>query len=287
MIASHVNRWTGLPYGIKSEELELMLIDYDSVAFFNCVEGQYILPYRDLGGRNVYNKPIAIEPVPFNGSQLTLIKNKDPDKTIPPLILWDNSSHDSFDRYLRHFSLRLEDIQKSIQILEKKLRMPAIVAVNEDNEESYLSIISDIESGNPVIVVEQGQDIRNAITSFDMQTRIEPLRALWEDYNKIEGEIYILLGSMYNVEQGKAAGVGKAETVVNYSPTFAIASGRLQQRQDWAAEVNAIYGTNIWCEKSNDIEDIIGDMMNGKKLESSKDTERKDEEEKNDQSSGV
>jgi hypothetical protein len=67
---------------------------------------------------------------------------------------------------------------------------------------------------------------------------------------------------MFNVEQNKAAGVGQAETVVNYAQTFAIANSRLQQRQDWCNKLNAEFGLGIWCDRAHDIEDIIGEMMN-------------------------
>ena len=262
IIASHMFRWTGLPFGLESEELELMLIDKNSVGFFNCSEGIYILPCTPYG-MNPYGKPVHITPIPYNGTRLTPIPPPE-GVALPPLILWDNSAHASFDGYLLHFSKRLAEIQKSIQIVEEKMRVPTVVAVSEENELSVTSIVSQIRSGNPVIVIEQalGQDLTKTITALDMGVRVEILKALWEDYNKIEGEIYALLGTMFNVEQNKAAGVGQAETIVNYSQTFAIANSRLRQRQSWCDKVNAIYGTSIKCEKAHDIEEIIAEMMN-------------------------
>jgi hypothetical protein len=264
MIASHMFKWTNLPAGIESEELELMLIRNNSVGFFNTTKGQYILPYRDFGERNIYNKPVRIFPVTFNGESLPLIR--DGSFAAPPLILWDNSVHESFNRYLAHYSSRLAEIQKSIIILEEKLRIPTILSVNDENEESVTAIVSRIREGNPVITVEETANLPNAIKVFDMFPRPELLRILWEDYNKIEGEVYALLGTMFNVEQNKAAGVGQAETVVNYSQTFAIANSRLQQRQDWCDKVNALYNIGIWCEKAHDIEDIIAETMNSQKV---------------------
>ncbi len=87
--------------------------------------------------------------------------------------------------------------------------------------------------------------------------------ALWQDYNKVEGEIYALLGTMFNVEQNKAAGVGPAETIINYSQTFALANSRLQQRQDWCEKVNAEFGLGIQCMKAKDMEEIIQAVMLG------------------------
>jgi hypothetical protein len=68
---------------------------------------------------------------------------------------------------------------------------------------------------------------------------------------------------MFNVEQNKAAGVGPAETVMNYSQTFAMANARLQLRQEWAEKVNKDFKTNIVYEKASDYDDIIKEMMGG------------------------
>ena len=58
-----------------------------------------------------------------------------------------------------------------------------------------------------------------------------------------------------------AAGVGTAETIVNYSQTFAFANSRLQQRQRWCEKLNAEFDLGIWCEKADDYQDIIKEMM--------------------------
>jgi hypothetical protein len=276
IIASQMFEWTGLPYGLESEELELMLIDKNSVGFFNCIQGQYILPCVHYG-INVYGKPTNVRPVPFNGRPLTPAPLPE-GVFVPPLILWDNSAHASFDQYLRHFSKRLAEVQKSIQIIEEKMRVPTVLATTEDNELSVTSLVSKIRKGDPVIVVDEalGDDIAKTIQALDMGVRVEILKALWEDYNKIEGEIYALLGTMFNVEQNKASGVGQAETVVNFSQTFAIANSRLRQRQNWCNKVNELYKLGIWCEKAHDIKEVISEMMN-QKLEQPGEASKEDE----------
>ncbi len=266
IIASHMFQWIGLPLGIESEEFELMLIDKNCVGFFNCEQGQFILPCVAYG-MNVYGKPVHITPVPLNGTPLTPVPPEKEGIPLPPLILWDNSAHTSFDGYLRHFSNRLAEIQKSIQIIEEKMRVPTVIVAGADNELSITGIVNKIRKGDPVIVIDEaiGNDLAKTVVALDMGVRVEILKALWEDYNKIEGEIYALLGTMYNVEQNKAAGVGQAETIINYSQTFAIANSRLKQRQNWCDRVNDIYGLSIWCEKAHDIEEIMREMMNGSK----------------------
>lgn len=255
IIASHMFKWQNLPPGLTSEKLELMLIDRGTVGFFNTKQGFYILPYSSSGTMNVYGDLTNIFPVTANGEPLT------PVDTLPR-ILWDNSVRQDFDRYLRAFSERLADIQKSINIVEEKLRTPSVVAVDEFTKEYITSFMSKVRDGNPVVAVNKNVDIREAISTLDLGVRPEFLSVLWNDYNKVEGEIYCLLGTMFNVEQNKAAGVGQAETVVNYAQTYAIANSRLQQRQDWCNRLNAEFGNGIWCDKAHDIEDIIAEMMN-------------------------
>lgn len=253
IIASHMFQWTNLPPGLDSENLELMLIDKGSVAFFNTVYGHYVLPFTSDGRLNVYGKHMSVRAVPLNGEQLPQLDSM-------PRILYDNSAKQPFNHYLRAFANRLAFIQRSISIVERQARFPSITKVNEMNKESYTRFQSKIDEGYPVIFVDEAMDT-DAVQVFDTGFRPEIFAALWNDYNKVEGEIYALLGTMFNVEQNKAAGVGTAETIVNYSQTFALANSRLQQRQRWCEKLNAEFGLGIRCEKTNDYQDIVAEMM--------------------------
>lgn len=254
IIASHMFKWTNLPPGLDSEQLELMLIDRGAVAFFNTTTGFYVLPFSSSGRLDVYGNLLSVQAVSYNGLPLEQLDTV-------PRILYDNSARQTFKTYLLAFADRLAYIQKSISIVERQARFPSIVKVNETNKESFARFESKIDEGYPVIFVDEGLDTE-AVQVFNTGFSSELFVALWNDYNKVEGEIYTLLGTMFNVEQNKAAGVGTAETIVNYSQTFALANARLQQRQRWCEKLNAEFGFNIWCEKANDYQDIIQEMMN-------------------------
>lgn len=254
IIASHMFQWTNLPPGLDSEQLELMLIDRGAVAFFNTTTGFYVLPFTSDGFLNVYGNLTSVQPVTYNGVPLQ------PLDTVPR-ILYDNSAKQTFGSYLRAFANRLASIQKSIAIAERQARAPSITKVNEANRESFARFQSKVDEGYPVVYVDDAFDT-DAMQVFNTGFNPEIFVALWNDYNKVEGEIYALLGTMFNVEQNKAAGVGTAETVMNYAQTFALANSRLQQRQRWCEKLNAEFGFGIWCEKMRDFDDIVREMMN-------------------------
>lgn len=253
IIASHMFKWVNLPPGIDSERLELMLIDKGSVAYFNAAEGHYILPYTSDGRIDVYGNLLSVNAIPINGTQLEQLDTV-------PRILYDNSVRQPFNLYLHAFAERLANIQKSISILERNSRYPTLFQVTETNKESFARFESKMQEGYPVIYVDEALDL-DVIKPFPTSFNTELFVALWNDYNKVEGEIYSLLGTMFNVEQNKAAGVGVAETVVNYSQTFAFANSRLHQRQRWCEKLNVEFGLGIWCEKTNDYQDIVAEMM--------------------------
>lgn len=255
IIASHMFKWTGLPPGLTSEKLELMLIDRGTVSLFNCAEGIFILPYSSSGHLNVYGDLLNVYPMTLSGQRLTPLDEV-------PRILWDNSVRQTFNVYLLAFSDRLASIQTSIGIAERQARFPSIVKMREENESSFKRFQSKIDDGYPVIYIDEAMNMEN-FGVFETGFRTEIFTALWNDYNKVEGEIYALLGTMFNVEQNKAAGVGPAETVMNYSQTFAIANSRLAQRQDWCEKVNAEFGFNIQCNKAQDLQDLIREVMQG------------------------
>lgn len=254
IIAASMFQWVNLPPGLESEKMELLLIDKGSVSFFNTDYGYFVLPFTHGGRLNVYGDVTSVRAVPINGQQIPQIDDI-------PRVLYDNSARTSFNIYLRAFANRLADIQKSIAIVERQARMPSIVKVNETNKESWARFQSKIDEGYPVIFTDEVMDMKS-VEVFDTGFRTEMFMALWEDYNKVEGEIYNFLGTMFNVEQNKAAGVGVAETVMNYSQTFAFANSRLKQRQRWCEKINQEFNLGIWCEKSNEYQQIIEEMMN-------------------------
>lgn len=254
IIATHMFRWINLPAGLDSEKMEQMLIDRGSVALFNTSSGLFVLPFSSNGQLNVYGELTDVKAVPYNGIQLDQLDTV-------PRILYDNSQKQTFNGYLMAFANRLAYIQQSIAIAEHQARFPSVIKVNETNMDSFARFQSKVDEGYPVIFVDDAMDVENAVNVFETGWKSDTLQALWNDYNKVEGEIYALLGTMFNVEQNKAAGVGTAETIVNYSQTFALANARLAQRQRWCEKVNAEFGLGIWCEKTNDYQDIVAEMM--------------------------
>ncbi len=146
-IASHMFHWEGLPPGLTSEKLELMLIDRGSVCLFNCAEGVFVLPYTSDGHLNVYGDLLAARPMPINGEALTPLDNL-------PRILWDNAVRQQFNHYLLAFADRLASIQQSIAIAERQARFPSIVKVDEANKESFARFEAKVDEGYPVIFVD-------------------------------------------------------------------------------------------------------------------------------------
>ena len=255
ILASHMFKWVNLPPGLDSEVLELMLIDNGQVAFFNTEVGHYVLPFTSDGHVDVYGNLLSVIAVPRNGSQLRQLDTM-------PRILHDNSARQTFGHHLRAFAERLAYIQRSISIVERQARYPSIVKVSETDKESFARFQSKIDEGWPVIFVDEAFDAES-MQVFNTGFNATIFDALWNDYNKVEGEIYSLLGTMFNVEQNKAAGVGLGETIINYSQTFALANSRLMQRQRWCDKLNAEFGLGIWCDKSNDYQDIVTEIMKG------------------------
>lgn len=253
IIAEHMFKWSNLPPGLDSDRMERMLIDRGQVAFFNAEEGFYILPFTSNGQMDVYGNLLSVTAVPYNGIPIHQIDTV-------PRILYDNSERTSFGHYLRAFSQRLAYIQQSISIVERQARYPSIVKVNEANRDSFARFQTKIDDGDPVIFVDDSFD-ENAMTVFNTGFNPVLFEALWNDYNKVEGEIYALLGTMFNVEQNKAAGVGLGETIINYSQTFALAASRLENRQRWCEKLNAEFGIDIWCEKADDYQEIVKELM--------------------------
>ncbi len=262
IIASHMFTWENLPDGLESEKLELMLIDRGSVAFFVTQVGNFILPFSSSGLMNVYGDLTDVRAVPYNGADLYAYQVDN-----VPRILYDNSARQPFNHYLRTFADRLAQIQKSILIAERQARMPSFGLINEDNKESVARIETKIDEGYPFIPVHESMDLANIFQVINTGYNSAVMRDLWEDYNKVEGEIYTMLGTMFNVEQNKAAGVNPSEMVINYSQTFAFSNARLQQRQRWCDKLNAEFsnfgGRPISCVRTENMQDIVEKMMQG------------------------
>lgn len=255
LLAAHMFTWYGLPPGLSTERLELMIIDHGKVGWFDCLEGQYILPMRTIdGGLNVYGDEMTAIPVPLNSTQLH-------PKDVIPRLLYDNALRRNFNAFLHHFAQRIGEIHKSITISERLARLTSIIRVDKDSKEDMARMQSMIDEGYPIVYIDNAMNTE-AISVYNTGFSSDVFHCLWESANKIDGEAMAFLGTIYNVQQNKAAGVGAAETLTNYASTFAMANGRLKQRQDWCEKLISEGQTEaIWCVKTNDFGDIMHEVL--------------------------
>lgn len=255
--AENLYDWQGLPQGLSGFKLERMLIEYGKVSLFNTLEGFYVLPFSQ-SNVNIYNEPVSVTPVANQSSILSLI-----DTT--PRILYDNPRQQSIHPLIRAYCEDLSELQKTISILERELRMPYIIAVSEQNKESYQRFITKVNQGYPVIVVDDAFNTQN-INVFNTGNTSAALMQAWDSYYKKNQQLYHLFGILYNPQMGKMSGVNIGETLMEMASLSTISGARLKLREQWATDMNAEFGMNIIVTENATNKDnlikLVGDLGN-------------------------
>jgi hypothetical protein len=183
-----------------------LLLKHGSLSAFNAYEGFFILPYA-AQGVDMYDNPVGVNPV-YNGQ----LRINPVDNT--PRILRDNLLMRPLLGPITNYISRMLEIQKSIAIIERHLRIPFIIKANEDNKESLERFYTKAySSGTPVIFTDDAFPLDNiGILGQGLQSG-QALEQLWQDYYRVEGELYTLLGVLFNPNAGKASGIGVSETM--------------------------------------------------------------------------
>ncbi len=240
-LAPSVFRWSGIPENRMpaSEVFERMLLKDKCVAAFNTTVGLQVLSCT-IPGVNQWGEPAEGAAVPKPKGGITF----EVDRSIMPIVLWDQPSHKSIMPTLEWYIETLGKLRQAIDSCTRWLKTPIIFQGGEEQAELIYTLVQRIEAGYPAIAVQNGSFSIGQIELTPTNVSPAILDALHMSYERIEAKLFEEIGVPdYNTQ--KMAQQTSTEVIL---PMLAVAlktMSRLAMRREWADKVNATYGTNI------------------------------------------
>ena len=159
--------WRGLPNGIDSRYLELMLLEQGMVLFFPDVRKNVhrfmVTAASYQGNVNPYFNATEFTPVANNYSYKTLTSKE----CVP---IWDNLIRQPFNDIITLYAQRLAMVDRALDVNLDNMSIPLIVTVEDENQRLTLeNMIKQKQDGVPAILV-YGDGLGSQFQSFPNTT---------------------------------------------------------------------------------------------------------------------
>lgn len=241
--------WTGLPETCNERALETTLL-YDGKAL--------IFQHHDNTG--IYNCPFSFDgsSVNFYG-EYTKYKTKSPtymeqtyDDTNAVVIRNTNTMFPSWIT-LDIYSKKMVDCQRTIDIYQRTMKRPYIIAGTKDSKLTIHKIMQDTECNEYYHIINKNNFDPNDIKFFPIPTDPQNMYALWDNLHNLQSEFNKRMGiNSTNVD--KAERLVTAETEQSVDITKQNINTLLDARLKSCEKVNELFGLNVSCKLKNEQE---------------------------------
>ena len=248
-LAISMFEWTGLPDSIDPRFLELTLIgDGMSVFFEDDVLG-YLALQTTIGGRlNVYRIPIERRAYSANGYQRSLTDKNS-------VIIFNNLLHTNGALELEHFSRKLWQLDRTIDVNVTAQKTPILITCDENDRLTMKNLYMKYEGNEPFIFGDKALSNKSlAVLKTDAPFLADKLYTLKK---QIWNEALTYLG-ISNVNIEKRERLITDEVQRNSGGTVASRYSRLEARRQACREINKMFGLDVWCDYREDYQ-IVDD----------------------------
>lgn len=230
--------WHGLPDSVDERYLEMSLINNGSTLFHwmdhEDYGQRYLISNFTSGARpNHYNNPTEFRPVLPNGINLPMLNSKE---AVP---IWNNYMRMPDNDIIYLYATKLTEIDLTIEITSKNLRIPKVVKASEGQRLTYENIIDQMDNGIPVIF---GTDQLNtdAIDTLDLTPHHEILPGLLATRTKMYGECMTALG-VSTVNSDKKERMITGEVDASQDQAAVTRNIALKSRERACLEINRLF----------------------------------------------
>lgn len=252
--------WTGLPDEIDRRFLELELFRHALVVFFwdDEFDRYFALRGSGAGKWNMYDNPVTFRVIGNTMISRTLnaghtfkdiiVDGETEQVRVDPqcVPIWANTlrTPDWDIVYLQ--CTKLADIERTIEITLKAMRMPFMIAVDDNKRLSLVNIMRQHDEGLPVIYGTEAmmQTLDEQIKLLDLGIDREMLLNLQIAKSKVWNETMTLLG-INNANQEKRERLVSDEVSANDDQVMAVRSSAMGARQYAAEQISERYDVEV------------------------------------------
>lgn len=240
-----INRfnWTNLPYGLNTETLERLIINYGQVMCFNdSKNGLLILPCMPSSDLNIYGIATDYNVISVNGQYQKSI-------SIDEGIIIKNNPLATSDKFtLEIFAKRIDDVEMTQEVNLFQQSVPKVILADENSKLTAKNLVQQIKDYKYVVFGKKSL-ASNISTSDVLDTSSPFLLDKLQDYkNTLRNEVLTFLG-INNANTDKKERLITDE--VNSNNDFVQINIDLMYdlRKKACEEINKKFGTNIKVEK--------------------------------------
>lgn len=241
-----INRfyWNNLPYGLTSEQLELMLIQYGTLlGFQDKLRGLLILPCFGTSQFNVYGLPTKYRVNSLNGKYNETI---DIDEGV---LLKNNPLGTPEYSTLEIYAERINDIERTQDVNLFQQNIPKLLLTDEDGKLTAKNIIAKLQRFKFVLIGRN--TLSKSLSTNDVLDTSAPylLDKLQEQKEDLKNELLAYLGINNVSNMKKKERMIVDEVNANNEFTSINLDLMFDMRKKFVDEFNQKFGTNIEVEK--------------------------------------
>ena len=244
--------WKNLPDSIDPRFLELTLFRDGIAVFFKDEVLGYLTLQTTIGGRlDVYRIPLRRRAYAPNGYRRWL-DNSD------SVLIWNNYLHTNSVNDVRHFSARLAEIERTIDVNVAAQKTPVLIQCNENERLTMENLYMQYSGNQPFIFATdklntKGLTVLKTDAPYVAQHLYELKSSIWN-------EALTYLG-ISNINVVKKERMITDEVTRNLGGTFASRYSRLQARKEACKKINELFGLNIDVEYREDYNQDAMEMI--------------------------
>ena len=216
------------------------LIYKGSIAWFydEILESLLALPYRVMGKRDLYDRPIDIQVYGKNGYQRYLKRGE-------YVIMYDNMSQLPLIVDILQYSERIALIQRTMDINIAQQKTQRFWKTKTENQKSIEDLIDKVDSCQEVITTFDNVDLDETTCNLIPATFVAD--KLSEQKDKIWNEFLRLIGIANQSFQKKERNI-RDEIFISQAGTIASRYARFESRKMAIEKINELFNQNIEVE---------------------------------------
>lgn len=252
-------RWIGLPDEIPKRFLELQLFRSAFGLFFKDKRTGKFMVVRAtrMGNVNPYDDPTEFMTTAINFPNLRVFARGETRRAGKGIAIWANYLRVPDIDIVFTYAWRLAVLDRTIEINSQNARQNKVLVGPKKMQLTRTNFGREYEGGNNSIEIGGSVSDLEFIKAVDLAIDSKMIDSLAVLRTKTWQECMGLLG-IDNANQDKKERLVEAEVGANDDQSSLMRSVNLSARQEACAEINRIYGLNVWVDYKTEIDKLTG-----------------------------
>lgn len=282
LITSEMNifKWEGLPDTVNVRVLERNLL-IRGAAMIAEVNGALVaLTCCPDGNININGDPIGAYGYGLNGfnkhfnlfvegaDESSLLKKSVSGNTLAvkpnAVMIRDNVLNYPYIYMLERRAQSIADAQRSLDVVARMLKSPAIISCEDRSIENVKRILEDVDT-NTAYIVGMGSNPMQTFQVLDSGVKSQTLIDLWNYRDNVKNETREMIGIVNNPQQDKRERLLTDEISSNNQQTALNIDKRLHWREKACEQINMLFNINCSCKVDNDFMSMEDNINEGDK----------------------